>query len=68
MYIQKITYSEVAKFYKEDLLELEFLTRVKGSGGKSAYPIRALGIKSEGYALLIYLQIMPVKIERNGYK
>ncbi len=32
-------YAEVAKLYKEDLLELKFLTRVIGSGGKSAYPI-----------------------------
>lgn len=35
-------YSEVSKFYKEDLLELEFLTRVMGSGGKNQYTIRAL--------------------------
>ena len=28
-------YSGVAKFYKEDLLELEFLTRVQGSGRES---------------------------------
>jgi len=41
-------YSGVAKFYKEDLLELEFLTRVQGSGKESVYPIRSLDIKSEG--------------------
>ncbi|MEF9916899.1 MAG: GSU2403 family nucleotidyltransferase fold protein [Lachnospiraceae bacterium] len=61
-------YSEVAKFYKEDLLELEFLTRVIGSGGKSSYPIRALGIKSEGLRVINILADYACEIERNGYK
>lgn len=38
----------VAKFYKEGLIELEFLTMVHGSGKSSVYPIRSLKIKSEG--------------------
>ena len=36
--------SEVAKFYKEDLLEIEFLTKVFGSGARSVYLIAGLEI------------------------
>lgn len=61
-------YTEVSKFYKEDLLELEFLTRVMGSGAKSTYLIRALGIKSEGLRVVNILADFAVEVERNGYK
>ena len=60
--------SEVSKFYKEDLLELEFLTRVMGSGGKNPYPIRALGIKSEGLRVINILADYVCEVEKNGYK
>jgi hypothetical protein len=61
-------YSEVSKFYKEDLLELEFLTRVMGSGGKSPYTIRSLGIKSEGLRVINILSDYVCEIEKHGYK
>ncbi|MHB8963165.1 MAG: GSU2403 family nucleotidyltransferase fold protein [Saccharofermentanales bacterium] len=61
-------HSEVSKFYKEDLLELEFLTRVMGSGEKSAYTIKALGIKSEGLRVINILSDYAFEIEKNGYK
>lgn len=60
-------YSAVAKFYKEDLLELEFLTRVLGSGGKSIYTIKPLGIKSEGLREINILSDYACEVERNGY-
>jgi hypothetical protein len=41
-------YTGVAKFYKDGLLELEFLTRALGSGRDNIYSIRSLNIKSEG--------------------
>ncbi len=61
-------YSEVSKFYKEDLLELEFLTRVMGSGAKNPYHIRSLGIKSEGLRVINILADYACEIEQNGYK
>lgn len=60
--------SEVSRFYKEDLLELEFLTRALGSAGQSIYPIRALGIKSEGLRIINILADYACEIEANGYK
>lgn len=61
-------YSEVSKFYKENLLELEFLTRVMGSGGQNPYTIRALGIKSEGLRVINILADYACEVEKNGYK
>ncbi|MEZ4508114.1 MAG: hypothetical protein R2912_01700 [Eubacteriales bacterium] len=43
--------SEVAKFFKEDLLEIEFLTKVIGSGSQTI-PVRSLGIKAEGLRII----------------
>jgi len=60
-------YSEVSRFYKEDLLEVEFLTRAIGSASKMSYPIRALGIKSEGLRIINILADYACEIEQNGY-
>lgn len=49
-------------------MELDFLTRAIGSGGKSSYPIRALGIKSEGLHVINILADYSCEIERNGCK
>lgn len=38
----------IARFYKEGLIELEFLTMVQGSGENNIYNIRSLDIKAEG--------------------
>jgi len=59
--------SEVSRFYKEDLLEIEFLTRSIGNASKLSYPIRALGIKSEGLRIINILADYACEIERNGY-
>ena len=59
--------SEVAKFYKEDLLEIEFLTKVIGSGAQSSYLIRALGIKAEGLRVINILDDFATEVSKNGY-
>jgi hypothetical protein len=59
--------SEVAKFYKEDLLEIEFLTKVIGSGAETSYLIRALGIKAEGLRIINILDDFAAEVTQNGY-
>jgi len=59
--------SEIAKFYKEDLLEIEFLTKVIGSGTQSSYTIRALGIKAEGLRIINILDDFATEVKQNGY-
>ena len=59
--------SEVAKFYKEDLLEIEFLTKVIGSGAQSSYLIRSLGIKAEGLRIINILDDFATEVTTNGY-
>lgn len=61
------TYSEVAKFYKEDLLEIEFLTKVIGSGSRSVYTIEGLGIKAEGLRIINILDDFATEVNQNGY-
>ncbi|MFI3171691.1 MAG: GSU2403 family nucleotidyltransferase fold protein [Eubacteriales bacterium] len=61
-------YREVSKFYKEELLELEFLTRVMGKGSRTTYNISALGIKSEGLRDINILSDYACEIECRGYK
>lgn len=59
--------SEVARFYKEDLLEIEFLTKVNGSGAETAYLIRALGIKAEGLRIINILDDFATEVTLNGF-
>lgn len=59
--------SEVARFYKEDLLEIEFLTKVIGSGAQPSYLIRALGIKAEGHRVINILDDFAAEVTKNGY-
>ena len=61
-------YTRVSRFYKEGLLEVEFLTRVLGSGEKGPYPIRALGIQSEGLREINIFYDFACEVERKGYK
>jgi len=60
-------YSEVAKFYKEDLLEIEFLTKAIGSGSRSVYLIAGLGIKAEGLRIINILDDFATEVTQNGY-
>lgn len=49
------TYDEIdgiSRFYKADLLELEFLTRVLGAGTRTRTLISPLGIKAEGLRVI----------------
>lgn len=61
------TISEVAKFFKEDLLEIEFLTKVIGSGSQSVYLIKGLGIKAEGLRIINILDDYATEVTVNGY-
>lgn len=59
--------TNVGKFYKEDLLEVEFLTKVLGSGNKSSYSIHALGIESEGLREINILADYACEVKSKGY-
>lgn len=58
----------VSRFYKEDVLEIEFLTRLLGDGKDNTYEIRYLGIKSEGLRDINIISDYTRTIEKNGYK
>ena len=53
----------ISRFYKEDLLELEFLTRVLGSGSDKRMEIKPLGIVSEGLRVINILANFPREVE-----
>lgn len=54
----------ISRFYNADLLELEFLTRILGSGTDGAVEIKPLGIKSEGLRVINILYDFPLEIEK----
>lgn len=56
----------ISRFYKEDLLELEFLTRVLGAGTDGRMDIKPLGITSEGLRVINILANFAKKIETIG--
>ena len=53
----------ISRFYKEDLLELEFLTRVLGSGSDKRMEIKPLGIVSEGLRVINILANFTREVE-----
>lgn len=53
-------------FIKEDLLELEFLTRVLGSGTEGRMNIKPLGITSEGLRVINILSDFAREVEVTG--
>lgn len=57
----------VSRFYKEDILEVEFLTRLLGEGKDNSYEIRYLGIKSEGIRDINIISDFTRTIDKNGY-
>ena len=61
-------YDEVAgisKFYNEDLLELEFLTRILGAGTEGQVEIKPLGIRSEGLRVINILSDFACEVEHS---
>jgi len=58
--------SGVGKFFKEDLLELEFITKVFGSG-QSINKIPSLNIKAEGLREVNMLADYPLELECNEF-
>jgi len=59
--------SGVAKFIKEDILDIEFLIRVLGEGDPQHQKIPALGIVGIGLRDVNMLERYPVVIEIKGY-
>lgn len=57
----------VGRFYKEDIIELEFLTHVKGSQLEVPYKIDALNIKADSLRVIGLLSEYPRIISKNGY-
>lgn len=63
--IDRVT--EVGRFYKEDLLEIQFLVRSLGSAAESSHETPALSIRVEGLRDLDILSVKPVTVEWEGY-
>lgn len=58
--------TKVAKFYKSNIMELEFLTRVVGPD-QMYYDIKSLGITTEGIRELNMLHKFSIEIKRDKY-
>ncbi|MDR0906801.1 MAG: nucleotidyltransferase domain-containing protein [Oscillospiraceae bacterium] len=58
--------SGVGKFSKEDLIDLEFMTKVLGSGNEQFYDIPSIGIKAEGLRALNILADKSTTAEFRG--
>lgn len=56
----------ISRFYKEDLLELEFLTRVLGAGTEGRIDIKPLGITSEGLRVINILSNFAREVDVTG--
>lgn len=56
----------ISRFYKEDLLELEFLTRVLGAGSEGKINIKPLGITSEGLRVINILSDFAREVKVTG--
>ena len=54
----------ISRFYKEDFLELEFLTRVLGAGTEGKIRIEPLGITSEGLRVINILSDFACTVEK----
>lgn len=61
LHIDRVT--EVGKFYKEDLLEIQFLVRALGSAIETSHEVPALSIRVEGLRDLDILSMKPVTVE-----
>lgn len=59
--------SGIGKFFKEDLLEIEFLTRVLGKG-QMTYKIPSINITIGGLRIVNMLADYPLKLDCNNYK
>jgi len=59
--------SGAGKFIKEDLLEIEFLTRVQGSGSQHIYEIPSIGIKAEGLRDVNMLGDYPLELSCRNF-
>jgi len=58
----------VSKFYREDLLEVQFVARSLGSGEKDVVEVPGLGIKTEALRYLNLLKENPISVYYRGLK
>ncbi|MFZ5634146.1 MAG: GSU2403 family nucleotidyltransferase fold protein [Bacillota bacterium] len=58
----------VTKFYKEGVLELEFLVLEKGRGQLEPYIVEPLGIKAEGLRHMDFLLFNSITVETKGIR
>ncbi|MEW6623786.1 MAG: GSU2403 family nucleotidyltransferase fold protein [Bacillota bacterium] len=58
----------VAKFYKDNILELEFLVSEKGRGQTEPYLIKSLGIRAEGLRHMEMLINNSITVAVNDYE
>ena len=56
------------KFYKEGVIELEFLVLEKGRGQLTPYEVEPLGIKAEGLRHMDFLLFNSITVEIKGIK
>ncbi|MDN5336129.1 MAG: hypothetical protein PWR02_1155 [Synergistales bacterium] len=56
----------VSKFYREDLLEVQFVVRSLGSGVKDVVEVPGLGIKTEALRHLSLLKENPISVYYEG--
>jgi hypothetical protein len=57
-----------SKFYKEGLIEVEFLVRELGAGQVEPYYVESLGVKAEGLRNMNLLAENAITVEVNGYQ
>jgi hypothetical protein len=63
---QEDPFNGVGKFYKENLIEVEFLTRSMGSGFDN-HTIKSIGIKSESLRSINIFLRYPCEVKCNGF-
>ena len=65
--VTRDTLTEVVKMFKEDLLEIEFLTRQVGAGKNLFTDIHGIGIRGQSIRDVNILSDYPLLISANGY-
>lgn len=65
--IARDTLTEVVKIFKEDMLEIEFITRQVGAGSKGYLDIPGIGIRGQSFRDVNILAQYPLLLSCNNY-
>jgi len=65
--VDRDTLTDVVRMFKEDLLEIEFLTRQTGAGRETAMDIPAIGIRGQSLRDVNLLAQHPLPISAEGF-